>query len=59
MDSLEKVHQMTPQWAARTNVVHEFTNWHESSPGGTYVELKPHERIQYTDKFDDPNCQVR
>lgn len=23
--------------------------------GGTYVELVPHERIRYTDKFDDPN----
>ena len=22
--------------------------------GGTYVELKPSERIRYTDKFDDP-----
>src|SRR4030095_9087996 len=25
------------------------------SCGGTYVELTPHERIRYTDKFDDPN----
>ena len=23
--------------------------------GGKYVELTPHERIRYTDKFDDPN----
>jgi len=23
--------------------------------GGTYVELVPHERIRYTDRFDDPN----
>jgi len=23
--------------------------------GGTYVELTPHERIRYNDKFDDPN----
>ena len=23
--------------------------------GGTYVELTPHERIRYTDRFDDPN----
>ena len=23
--------------------------------GGTYLELVPHERIRYTDKFDDPN----
>lgn len=23
--------------------------------GGTYVELTPHSRIRYTDRFDDPN----
>jgi uncharacterized protein YndB with AHSA1/START domain len=23
--------------------------------GGEYLELVPHERIRYTDKFDDPN----
>lgn len=23
--------------------------------GGTYRELVPHERVRYTDKFDDPN----
>ena len=23
--------------------------------GGRYLELEPHERIRYTDKFDDPN----
>lgn len=23
--------------------------------GGTYLELAPHERIRYTDQFDDPN----
>ncbi len=23
--------------------------------GGKYLELTPHERIRYTDKFDDPN----
>jgi uncharacterized protein YndB with AHSA1/START domain len=23
--------------------------------GGTYLELVPHERIRYSDKFDDPN----
>ena len=35
-----------------------FTNFgtgETHSFGGTYVELKPHERIRYTDKFDDPN----
>jgi uncharacterized protein YndB with AHSA1/START domain len=35
-----------------------FTNFgtgKSHSFGGTYVELVPHERIRYTDKFDDPN----
>ena len=35
-----------------------FTNFatgHSHGFGGTYVELVPHERIRYTDTFDDPN----
>jgi uncharacterized protein YndB with AHSA1/START domain len=35
-----------------------FTNFSSAkshSFGGTYLELTPHERIRYTDKFDDPN----
>lgn len=35
-----------------------FTNFgtgKSHSFGGTYVELAPHERIRYTDAFDDPN----
>ena len=35
-----------------------FTNFSTGSShsfGGKYVELTPHERIRYTDKFDDPN----
>jgi uncharacterized protein YndB with AHSA1/START domain len=35
-----------------------FTNFTTGSShafGGTYVELTPHERIRYTDKFEDPN----
>ncbi|HEX7814031.1 SRPBCC family protein [Dyella sp.] len=30
-----------------TGKVHAF--------GGTYLELQPHERLRYTDVFDDPN----
>jgi uncharacterized protein YndB with AHSA1/START domain len=30
-----------------TGQIHSF--------GGTFVELVPHERIRYTDSFDDPN----
>ena len=32
-----------------------FSTGKSHSFGGKYVELKPHERIRYTDKFDDPN----
>lgn len=32
-----------------------FTNGQSHAFGGTYVELVPHERLQYTDVFDDPN----
>jgi len=32
-----------------------FTTGKSHSFGGQYVELTPHERIRYTDKFDDPN----
>src|SRR3954469_23364542 len=35
-----------------------FTNFgtgNGHSFGGNYLELVPHERIRYTDKFDDPN----
>ena len=34
---------------------HNFTSGHGHSFGGEYLELVPHERIRYTDKFDDPN----
>lgn len=32
-----------------------FTTGHGHAFGGEYRELVPHERICYTDKFDDPN----
>lgn len=32
-----------------------FTTGKAHSFGGEYQELVPHERIRYTDKFDDPN----
>jgi len=32
-----------------------FTTGNAHSFGGEYLELVPHERIRYTDKFDDPN----
>ncbi|HEX7113032.1 MAG TPA: SRPBCC family protein [Mizugakiibacter sp.] len=32
-----------------------FTTGTSHAFGGTYVELRPNERIRYTDRFDDPN----
>lgn len=32
-----------------------FTTGKIHSFGGQYLELVPHERIRYTDRFDDPN----
>ena len=32
-----------------------FTTQKSHSFGGTYLELVPHERIRYSDKFEDPN----
>ncbi|HEX5357995.1 MAG TPA: SRPBCC family protein [Aquabacterium sp.] len=32
-----------------------FSSGHTHAFGGEYLELIPHQRIRYTDKFDDPN----
>ncbi len=32
-----------------------FTSGNAHSFGGEYLELVPHQRIRYTDRFDDPN----
>jgi uncharacterized protein YndB with AHSA1/START domain len=32
-----------------------FSTGKSHSFGGKYLELAPHERIRYTDRFDDPN----
>jgi uncharacterized protein YndB with AHSA1/START domain len=32
-----------------------FSTGNSHSFGGTFTELVPHERIRYTDRFDDPN----
>ena len=50
-----KVHQMDAKVGGSYKM--SFTNFttdKSHSFGGTYVELTPHERIRYTDKFDDP-----
>lgn len=33
---------------------HNFSSGHGHAFGGEYLELLPHERIRYTDSFDDP-----
>ncbi|HEX7005872.1 MAG TPA: SRPBCC family protein [Alphaproteobacteria bacterium] len=32
-----------------------FTTGNSHSFGGEFLELEPHERLRYTDRFDDPN----
>ena len=34
---------------------HNFGSGNGHSFGGEYLELVPHERIRYTDRFEDPN----
>ncbi|HQR10272.1 MAG TPA: SRPBCC family protein [Casimicrobiaceae bacterium] len=51
-----KVHQMDARVGGTYKM--SFTNFRTGnghSFGGEYRELVPHERIRYTDKFDDPN----
>ncbi len=51
-----KVHQMDAKVGGNYRMSFKnFTTGKSHSFGGTYVELTPHERIRYTDKFDDPN----
>jgi len=51
-----KVHQMDAKIGGTYKMSFtNFTTGKSHSFGGTYVELTPHERIRYTDKFDDPN----
>ncbi|HZS19261.1 MAG TPA: SRPBCC family protein [Candidatus Udaeobacter sp.] len=49
-----KVHQMEAKvGGAHKMSFTNFTTGTSHSFGGTYLELTPHERIRYTDKFDD------
>src|SRR4030095_23026 len=50
-----KVHQMDAKVGGAYKMSFtNFTTGKSHSFGGTYVELTPHERIRYTDQFDDP-----
>ena len=51
-----KVHEMNAKVSGRFKMSFtNFTTGKSHSFGGTYVDLIPHERIRYTEKFDDPN----
>jgi uncharacterized protein YndB with AHSA1/START domain len=51
-----KVHHLEPKVGGRFRMSFtNFTTGKGHSFGGEYLELVPHERIRYTDKFDDPN----
>ena len=51
-----KVHHMEPRVGGTYKMSFtNFTTGKSHSFGGTYLEMKPHERLRYTDKFDDPN----
>lgn len=51
-----KVHHTEPKVGGSFKM--SFTNFGSGTShsfGGKYLELVPHERLRYTDKFDDPN----
>jgi uncharacterized protein YndB with AHSA1/START domain len=51
-----KVHHLEPKVGGTYQMSFtNFTTGKSHSFGGRYVELTPHERIRYTDRFDDPN----
>ena len=53
-----KAHHMDPKVGGTFKM--SFTNFvtgQSHSFSGTFLELVPHERIRYTDRFDDPNLQ--
>src|SRR5215475_646796 len=53
-----KVHQMDARVGGSYKMSFtNFTTGRSHSFGGSYVELVPHERIRYTDRFDDPNLK--
>ena len=51
-----KIHQMDARVGGSYKMSFtNFTTGKSHSFGGEYLELTPHERIRYTDRFDDPN----
>src|SRR5689334_14255410 len=51
-----KMHHLDPKVGGTFRMSFtNFTNGQSHSFGGEYLELVPHERLRYTDKFEDPN----
>ena len=51
-----KVHQIDAKVGGAFKISFtNFTTGKSHSFGGEFLELVPHERIRYTDRFDDPN----
>jgi len=51
-----KVHHVDPRVGGTYKMSFtNFTSGKRHSFGGEYLELVPHERIRWTDRFDDPN----
>lgn len=51
-----KVHEMDARVGGKYRM--SFTNFGTGKShafGGTFVEITPHERLRYTDRFEDPN----
>jgi len=51
-----KMHHMDPRVGGTYKMSFtNFTSGKSHSFGGEYLELVPHERLRWTDRFDDPN----
>ena len=51
-----KVHHLDPRVGGTYKMSFtNFTSGKSHSFGGEYLEMVPHERIRWTDRFDDPN----
>jgi uncharacterized protein YndB with AHSA1/START domain len=51
-----KVHQMDARVGGSFRMSFtNFGNGHSHAFGGEFLELVPHSRLRYTDRFDDPN----
>ncbi len=51
-----KVHHLEPRVGGTYKMSFKnFTSGNSHSFGGEYLELVPHERLRWTDRFDDPN----